>query len=120
MVHVIGKNTGDNSEIHILTIRLSNLKSIEKKLHQYADQVASYLKKNNPKYKIMKTERITVMIKALSLVVFAILIAGCENGQGMMYGDGRSMNMGNWNWIEILVGIIIGFLLGYFIIKRRR
>ena len=31
------------SKIHLLTIRLSNLKSIEKKLHQYADQVASYL-----------------------------------------------------------------------------
>jgi nucleotide-binding universal stress UspA family protein len=32
-----------NSKIHLLTIRLSNLKSIEKKLHQYAVQVASYL-----------------------------------------------------------------------------
>lgn len=31
------------SKIHILTISLSNLKSIEKKLHQYAGQVASYL-----------------------------------------------------------------------------
>ena len=31
------------SKIHLLTIRLSNLKSIEKKLHQYAGQVASYL-----------------------------------------------------------------------------
>ncbi len=41
-----------NSEIHILSIQLSNLKSIEKKLHQYADQVASYLDKNNIKYKI--------------------------------------------------------------------
>ena len=41
-----------NSEIHILSIQLSNLKSIEKKLHQYADQVASYLEKNNIKYKI--------------------------------------------------------------------
>ena len=32
-----------NSKIHLLTIRLSNLKSIEKKLHQYSYQVASYL-----------------------------------------------------------------------------
>jgi nucleotide-binding universal stress UspA family protein len=32
-----------NSEIHLLTIRLSKLKFIEKKLHQYAGQVASYL-----------------------------------------------------------------------------
>jgi len=32
-----------HSRIHLVTIRLSNVKSIEKKLHQYADQVASYL-----------------------------------------------------------------------------
>jgi nucleotide-binding universal stress UspA family protein len=32
-----------DSRIHILTIRLSNLKSIEKRLLQYADQVISYL-----------------------------------------------------------------------------
>ena len=32
-----------NSKIHLLTIRLSNLKSIEKRLHQYSEQVASYL-----------------------------------------------------------------------------
>jgi nucleotide-binding universal stress UspA family protein len=31
------------SKIHLLTIRLSNLKSIEKRLLQYAEQVASYL-----------------------------------------------------------------------------
>src|SRR5665647_957439 len=31
------------SKIHLVTIRLSNLKSIEKKLHKYAEQVASYL-----------------------------------------------------------------------------
>jgi nucleotide-binding universal stress UspA family protein len=31
------------SKIHLLTIRLSNLKSIEKRLHQYAEQVVSYL-----------------------------------------------------------------------------
>ena len=32
-----------SSKIHLLTIRLSNSRSIEKKLHQYAGQVASYL-----------------------------------------------------------------------------
>jgi nucleotide-binding universal stress UspA family protein len=31
------------SKIHLLTIRLSNLKSIEKKLFQYSEQVASYI-----------------------------------------------------------------------------
>jgi nucleotide-binding universal stress UspA family protein len=40
------------SKIHLLTIRLSNLKSIEKKLHQYSDQVASYIESHNIKCKI--------------------------------------------------------------------
>jgi nucleotide-binding universal stress UspA family protein len=41
-----------NSKIHLLTIRLSNLKSIEKKLHQYAIQVASYLETHNIPYTV--------------------------------------------------------------------
>jgi len=40
------------SEIHLLTIRLSNIKSIEKKLHQYADQVAFYLDSHNIPYSV--------------------------------------------------------------------
>lgn len=32
-----------NSEIHVLGVRLSNIKSIEKKLHQYVQQVTSYI-----------------------------------------------------------------------------
>jgi len=40
------------SKIHLLTIRLSNLKSIEKKLHQYAGQVASYLDNHKVPYTV--------------------------------------------------------------------
>jgi Universal stress protein UspA and related nucleotide-binding proteins len=40
------------SKIHLLTIRLSNLKSIEKKLHQYAEQVASYLETHKIPYTV--------------------------------------------------------------------
>ena len=40
------------SEIHLLTTRLSNIKSIEKKLHQYADQVAFYLDSHNIPYSV--------------------------------------------------------------------
>ena len=36
-----------NSEIHLLSIRRSNLEGIEKKLHQYVEQIASYLGKQN-------------------------------------------------------------------------
>jgi nucleotide-binding universal stress UspA family protein len=36
-----------NSEIHLVSVRLSDFKSIEKKLHQYTKQVASYIEAHN-------------------------------------------------------------------------
>jgi nucleotide-binding universal stress UspA family protein len=41
-----------NSEIHLITVRGSNLKSIEKKLHMYAGQVASYFNIHKIPYKV--------------------------------------------------------------------
>jgi hypothetical protein len=41
-----------SSKIHLLTIRLSNLKSIEKKLHQYAGQVIAYFETHKIPYSI--------------------------------------------------------------------
>jgi nucleotide-binding universal stress UspA family protein len=40
------------SKIHLLTIRLSNLKSVEKKLHQVAGQVASYFDSHKIPYTV--------------------------------------------------------------------
>lgn len=40
------------SKIHLLTIRLSNLKSIEKRLQKYAEQVASYLDSHKISYTV--------------------------------------------------------------------
>jgi nucleotide-binding universal stress UspA family protein len=36
-----------NSEIHLITVRSSNIESIEKKLHQYIEQVAAYIGHQN-------------------------------------------------------------------------
>jgi len=41
-----------NSEIHVVTVRSSNIASIEKKLHKYSDQVVSYLVDNDIPYKV--------------------------------------------------------------------
>ena len=41
-----------NSEIHIVTVRESKLKSIEQKLHKYAEQVADYLVTHSIPYTI--------------------------------------------------------------------
>ena len=69
----------------------------------------------------MKTERIRATVKtALYFIAFSALIVACDTEQGMMHGDGRSMDMGNWNWVPILISLVIGFLLGYLVASRRR
>jgi len=69
----------------------------------------------------MKSQIIIKSIKTgIYLIVFAALIVACDNQQGMMHGGGSSMNMGNWNWVLILLGIIIVFLLGYLVARRRK
>ena len=69
----------------------------------------------------MKSQIIIKSIKTgIYLIAFAALIVACDNQQGMMHGNGSSMNMGNWNWVLILLGIIIVFLLGYLVARRRK
>ena len=69
----------------------------------------------------MKSRKILTSIKTLlSFIAFAALMMACDTQQGMMHGGGQSMNMGNWNWVQILIGMIIGFLLGYLVASRRK
>jgi uncharacterized membrane protein YdcZ (DUF606 family) len=69
----------------------------------------------------MKSRRITTSIKTiLAYTVFVVLLIACENQQGMMHGGGDSTYMGNWNWIGILIGAVIVFLIGYLIARRRK
>jgi LPXTG-motif cell wall-anchored protein len=69
----------------------------------------------------MKSRRIVTSVKTvLYFIVFMAVIASCNNEQGMMHGGHGSMNMGNWNWVLILLGIIIVFLLGYLVARKRK
>ena len=69
----------------------------------------------------MKLLKIKTSVKRiLYFIVFAVTIMACNTQNGMMHGGGGSMNMGNWNWVLILLGIIIVFLLGYLVARRRR
>ena len=63
---------------------------------------------------------LTSIKKVLFFISFAVVLVACDTQQGMMHGGGSSMNMGNWNWIQILIGIILGFLLGYLFARRRK
>jgi LPXTG-motif cell wall-anchored protein len=69
----------------------------------------------------MKSPRILTTIKvAFYLIAFMAIIVACDSEQGMMHGGRGSMNSGNWNWILILLGLIILFLLGYLVARRRK
>ena len=69
----------------------------------------------------MKSQIIIKSIKTgLYLIAFAAVIVACDNQQGMIHGNCGSTYMGNWNWVLILLGIIIVFLLGYLVARRRR
>ena len=69
----------------------------------------------------MKSRRIPTTIKAaLYFIVFAAITVACDTEQGMMHGSGGSMDMGNWNWVQILISLGVGFLLGYLVARRRR
>jgi hypothetical protein len=69
----------------------------------------------------MKSGKIVTTIKTvLCFVALMVIIVACDNQPGMMHGNGGSSYMGNWNWIQILVGIILGFLLGYLFARRKK
>ena len=69
----------------------------------------------------MKSRRIITSIKnVLLFIAFAAVLVACDTQQGMMHGGGGSTYMGNWNWVQILIGMIIGFLLGFLVARRRR
>jgi len=69
----------------------------------------------------MKTERIRATIKtSLYFIAFAAIIVACDTEQGMMHGNGGSMDTGSWNWAPILISLVIGFLLGYLVARKRK
>jgi nucleotide-binding universal stress UspA family protein len=65
------------SEIHLLTIRNTNLGGIEKKLHQYANQMASYIENFNVPYKVehVQGSNLTDLTRDYSRSVNADLIS---------------------------------------------
>ena len=69
----------------------------------------------------MKTVRISATVKTvLFFIAFSAIIVACDTEQGMMHGDGGSMDMGSWNWAPILISLVIGFLLGYLVARKRK
>lgn len=73
----------------------------------------------------MSPKRIATTNKtALYFITFVVIIAaflllgGLPWLKGIMRGS-RSMDIDNWNWVQILISLGIGFLLGLIVAKRR-
>ena len=58
------------------------------------------------------------IITLLAIVVVFVLIGRSHWASGMMHGN-NSMNMDNINWLQILIGVIIGFIIGLLYSKRK-
>ncbi|HEX7585967.1 MAG TPA: hypothetical protein VF373_14860 [Prolixibacteraceae bacterium] len=59
------------------------------------------------------------LIALLVIVVAFLLLGGVSWLTGMMHG-GRSMSMDNFNWLQILISLGIGFVLGLLYSSRRK
>jgi H+/Cl- antiporter ClcA len=73
----------------------------------------------------MSTRRILTANSAIIYIIITIVIAmafimlgGGSWVRGMMHGN-STIGMTNWNWIHILVSLLLGFLLGVIFIRRK-
>jgi len=67
----------------------------------------------------IKTNKAAIYIIALVVIIIAFLLLG--GGQwlkGMTHGS-RSMGMAHLNWVQILISLGIGFLLGLLAGRRK-
>jgi hypothetical protein len=58
------------------------------------------------------------IIAIVVIIVFFLLLGGGAWLKGVSHA-GRSMGLVHWNWVQILISIGIGFLLGILASKRK-
>jgi membrane associated rhomboid family serine protease len=58
------------------------------------------------------------LIAVVVIIVAFLLLGGGTWMTGMMHG-GRSMGSVHMNWIQIFIGLVIGFLLGLLTSRRK-
>jgi hypothetical protein len=65
-----------------------------------------------------KNRTLLYIIGAIVVVIAFLLLSGGPGARGMMHGS-RSMGMADWNWVQIIISLVIGFLLGLLAGRRR-
>ncbi len=67
----------------------------------------------------IKTNKTTLYIVAIAVIIIAfLLLGGVHWTQGMMHGN-RSMGMAHLNWVQIIISLGIGFVLGLLAGRRK-
>ena len=66
----------------------------------------------------VKNTRAVYVIAIVVIIVAFLLLGGGQWTKGLMHGN-RSMAMANWNWVQILISLGIGFVLGLVVAKRK-
>jgi hypothetical protein len=59
------------------------------------------------------------IIAVLIVIVVFFLLDGTTWLKGLSHGRGGHSGMGNIQWVQVLIGLAIGFLLGLFAGKRK-
>jgi hypothetical protein len=65
-----------------------------------------------------KNRSLLYIIAFLVIVIAFILLGGGDWLKGMTHGN-RSIGMGNLQWIQIIISLGIGFVIGLVVGKRR-
>lgn len=61
----------------------------------------------------------TLNTLTLSFIMFMEITVACDPNQEMMNGNGYA-TMNSWNWLQILVSLGIGFLIGFLVFRRKK
>jgi len=68
-------------------------------------------------YKIRNGKTITIII---CITIFTGIYMACNNGPGMMHEGRWTTYITNLDWEQIIIGIGLGFLLGYFVFRKKK
>jgi uncharacterized membrane protein len=68
--------------------------------------------------KIKSNTLIIYILVAVAVIVLVIWLAGGTTFNGRFHGNHTYISTG-WNWIQILISLAIGFVLGILFSRRR-
>jgi len=66
----------------------------------------------------LSRKTLTYVIALLVIVVAFLLLGGGAWMTGMMH-NGRSMDMNDLKWVQIVISLVIGFVLGLLFSRRK-